>query len=213
MSHIKYKVGYLDEDEIWMALVRNKLSSEFDIFLIEIPITLEGIWGYIQSKELDALVVDFQLFDSGKVSFDGNDVVQTITAHNQHFPIIVLTAHEDRALDELDNVLIIKGKSMINDAEELPNFIKMLKALIYAYKTKLIDSQQTILELQKKDVLTEPEESKLFNAQLFLAETCKDDTVSPNQFSIGYSKQLQELLDATHNLLNELKENSIEYGA
>lgn len=205
MPSIKYKVGYLDEDEIWMALVRKKLSSDFDICLIDIPITLEGIWEYIQNNELDALVVDFQLFDSGKVSFDGNDVVQTITAHNQHFPIIVLTAHENRAFDELDNVLIIRGKKMMNDADELPNFIKMLNALIKSYKAKLADSQQTILELQKKNVLTEQEESILFNAQRFLAETCKDDTVSPNQFSIGYSKQLQELLDTANNLLNELK--------
>ena len=205
MSSIKFKVGYLDEDEIWMALVRKKLSSDFDICLIDIPITLEGIWEYIQNKELDALVVDFQLFDSGKVSFDGNDVVQAITAHNQHFPIIVLTAHENRALDELDNVLIIKGKKMMNDADELPNFIKMLNALIKSYKAKLTDSQQTILELQKKNILTEQEESILFNAQRFLAETCKDDTVSPNQFSIGYSKQLQELLDTANNLLSELK--------
>lgn len=205
MSSIKFKVGYLDEDEIWMALVRKKLSSDFDICLIDIPITLEGIWEYIQNNELDALVVDFQLFDSGKVSFDGNDVVQAITAHNQHFPIIVLTAHENRALDELDNVLIIKGKKMMNDADELPNFIKMLNALIKSYKAKLTDSQQTILELQKKNILTEQEESILFNAQRFLAETCKDDTVSPNQFSIGYSKQLQELLDTANNLLSELK--------
>lgn len=206
MSNIKYKVGYLDEDEIWMALVRQKLSSVFDIYLIDIPITLEGIWEFILDHELDALVVDFQLFDSGKVSFDGNDVVQTITAHNQHFPIIVLTAHENRALDELDNVLIVKGKRMINNADELPNFTKMLNALIKSYKTRLTDSQQTILELQKKDILNEQEESKLFNAQRFLAETCKDNTVSPNQFSAGYSKQLQNLLDMANNLLDELKE-------
>ena len=151
-------------------------------------------------------MVDFQLFDSGKVSFNGNDVVQTITAHNQHFPIIVLTAHENRALDELDNVLIVKGKRMINDADELPNFTKMLNALIKSYKTKLTDSQQTILELQKKDVLNELEESKLFNAQRFLAVLCKDDTVSPNQFSAGYSKQLQKLLDMANTLLDELKD-------
>lgn len=206
MSNIKYKVGYLDEDEIWMALVRQKLSSVFDIYLIDIPITLEGIWEFILDHELDALVVDFQLFDSGKVSFDGNDVVQTITAHNQHFPIIVLTAHENRALDELDNVLIVKGKRMINNADELPNFTKMLNALIKSYKTRLTDSQQTILELQKKDILNEQEESKLFNAQLFLAETCKDNTVSPNQFSAGYSKQLQNLLDMANTLLDELKD-------
>lgn len=207
MSNIKYKVGYLDEDEIWMALVRKKLSLFFDICLIDIPITLEGVWKFILDHELDALVVDFQLFDSGKVSFDGNDVVQEITAHNQHFPIIVLTAHENRALDELDNVLIVRGKRMINDADELPNFIKMLTALIKSYQTKLIDSQQTILELQKKDVLNEKEESRLFNAQRFLAETCKDDTVSPNQFSMGYSKQLQELLNMANTLLEELKDN------
>lgn len=206
MSNIKYKVGYLDEDEIWMALVRQKLSSVFDIYLIDIPITLEGIWEFILDHELDALMVDFQLFDSGKVSFDGNDVVQTITAHNQHFPIIVLTAHENRALDELDNVLIVKGKRMINNADELPNFTKMLNALIKSYKTRLTDSQQTILVLQKKDILNEQEESKLFNAQRFLAETCKDNTVSPNQFSAGYSKQLQNLLDMANTLLDELKD-------
>lgn len=205
MSNIKFKVGYLDEDEIWMALVRQKLSSEFDICLIDIPISLEGIWDYIQNNNLDALVVDFQLFDSGKVSYNGNDVVQAITSHNQHFPIIVLTAHENRALDELENVLIIKGKKMINNADELPNFIKMLNALIRSYKSRLTESQQTILSLQKKDALTEYEESLLFKAQCFLAETCKDDAVSPNQFSIGYSKQLQGLLDTANSLLNELK--------
>ena len=205
MANNKYKVGYLDEDEMWMALVRNKLSSAFDICLIDIPITLEGIWEYILDNELDAIIVDFQLFDSGKVSFDGNDVVQAIMAHNKHFPIIVLTAHENRALDELDNVLIIKGKRIINDTADLPNFIKMLNAMIRSYKTKLANSQNLILDLQHKDNLTEQEESMLYNAQLFLAETCKDDTVSPNQFSIGYSKQLQELLNTANDLLKELQ--------
>lgn len=205
MANNKYKVGYLDEDEMWMALVRNKLSSAFNICLIDIPITLEGIWEYILDYELDAIIVDFQLFDSGKVSFDGNDVVQTITAHNKHFPIIVLTAHENRALDELDNVLIIKGKRVINDTADLPNFIKMLNAMIRSYKTKLANSQNLILDLQQKDILTEPEESMLYNAQLFLAETCMDDTVSPNQFSTGYSKQLQELLNKANDLLKELQ--------
>lgn len=205
MADNKYKVGYLDEDEMWMALVRNKLSSAFNICLIDIPITLEGIWEYILDYELDAIIVDFQLFDSGKVSFDGNDVVQTITAHNKHFPIIVLTAHENRALDELDNVLIVKGKRVINDTADLPNFIKMLNAMIRSYKTKLANSQNLILDLQQKDILTEPEESMLYNAQLFLAETCMDDTVSPNQFSTGYSKQLQELLNKANDLLKELQ--------
>ena len=205
MANNKYKVGYLDEDEMWMALVRNKLSSAFNICLIDIPITLEGIWEYILDYELDAIIVDFQLFDSGKVSFDGNDVVQTITAQNKHFPIIVLTAHENRALDELDNVLIIKGKRVINDTADLPNFIKMLNAMIRSYKTKLANSQNLILDLQQKDILTEPEESMLYNAQLFLAETCMDDTVSPNQFSTGYSKQLQELLNKANDLLKELQ--------
>lgn len=203
---MQYKIGYLDEDEMWKAIVRNKLSKEFDVCLIDIPITLDGIWNFVVDKELDALIVDFQLFDSGKVSFDGKAVVQAITAHNQHFPIIVLTAFENSAFDKLDNVLIIKGKRIINDSAELPNFIKMLNALICSYKSKLADSQQTIQVLQKKDILTEEEEAILFNAQLFLAETCKTDTISPNLFSIGYSRQLQGLLNATDALLNELKQ-------
>lgn len=206
MSSNKYKIGYLDEDEIWMALVRNKLSPYFDVNLIGIPIPLEEIWGFIIEKELDALIVDFQLFDSGKVSYDGGGVVEEITRHNQHFPIIVLTAHENSAFEKLDNVLIIKGKKLINDAAELPNFVKMLDALIRTYKTKLNESQRIIQELQKKDILSAKEESLLFNAQRYISETCYDDTVPVNQYSMGYSKQLQSLLDTTNALLKEIKE-------
>ena len=189
-----------------MALVRSKLSTEFDVSLLELPITLEGVWSFIRERELDALIVDFQLFDSGKVSFDGNDVVKAITAHNEHFPIIVLTAHENRALDELENVLIIKGKKLINDSEALPVFVKMLKALIQSYKSKVEDCQQILLELQKKETLTEEEESKLFRAQQFLAEIAKDGAVPSNLFSIGYSRQLQGLLDTANSLLFKLNQ-------
>jgi hypothetical protein len=82
----------------------------------------------------------------------------------------------------------------------------MLDALIRTYKTKLNESQRIILELQKKEKLSAKEESLLFNAQRYISETCYDDTVPVNQYSMGYSKQLQGLLDTANALLKEIKE-------
>lgn len=207
MTESKYKVGYLDEDEMYIAIVRSKLSSAFDISPIEVPIELEQIWTEVQNRGLDALIVDFQLYGSGEVSFDGNDVVKAVSAHNKHFPMIILTSYESKALDELDNVLIIKGKNQVNNPEELPIFIKMLSSLISSYKSKLADCQNTVLKLQNKDSLSVQEEALLYKAQLFLSEVSLDDTVSANMFSQSYSKQLNDLLAATDDLISKLKNN------
>jgi hypothetical protein len=214
MEEVKYKIGYLDEEENWKALVRSKLKDDFCLDLIDIPIALDEIWPYITDNALDALIVDFRLYESGKVSYDGGKVVQEIMKHNTHFPIFIITSYEENALADCENVLIIHGKELFTDGydSQLNTFKIRLKSVIRIYKAKVEESKKILLELGKKErknvAITSEDDANRFNAELFLSEIDKDDATPPNLYSIGYSTQLREMLSTAKEIVEKLKQNS-----
>lgn len=208
MSEKKYNIGYIDEDEICQATARQKLSADFNVVLIDVPFKLEDIWEFVLDNELDALIVDFRLFESGQVPYDGTQVVSEVKKHNEHFPMFIMTSYENDAVEKSDNVLIIRGKEILRDREQLDKFVVVLKASINSYKKKVESAKMTILNIEDKlskgEILTAAEDAERFKAQLFLIETDKDESFPKNLASLGYSSQLKNVLDKTDELLEKL---------
>ncbi len=208
----KYNIGYLDEEELWQAIAINKLGSEFNVTVVDFPISLDKIWQFIIDNYIDAIIVDFRLYGSGQVSYTGADVVSEIMKHNKYFHIFIMTAFEKDAIDKSENVLIINGKGVLSEdkgKDALDNFILVLKHVIKSYKDRMENAKATILELHRKSLsgqtLSPEEDEALFHAELFLNETDKDNALPSNLNSIGYSCQLKEIIRKTDNLISELK--------
>lgn len=206
----KYNIGYLDEEELWQAMAVARFSTEFNVTVVDFPITLDRIWPFIVGKNLDAMIVDFRLYGSGQVSYDGADVVSEIMKHNAHFPIFIMTSYEEDAIEHSENVLIVNGKDVISDQDNaaFDRFTLILKNVIRTYKDKVADAKAKILEIKRKveagEILSPADDEALFRAELFLNEIDKDNSLPSNLTSIGYSNQLKELIDKTDSLIKSI---------
>lgn len=209
MSEFKYNIGYLDEEELWQAQAIKRFGTEFNVKLIEIPISLSDIWTSIIDNELDALIVDFRLFESGKVTYDGARVVSEIMKHNEHFPMFIMTSYENNAVEQSENVLIIRGKDVLTDDELFEKFVLVLKTSISSYRKKVENAKATLLEIEQKILAgketTPTDDVARFKAELFLSEINKDNSMPINFNSMGHSQQMQEMLDMTKTLVEKLK--------
>lgn len=200
----KYKIGYLDEEESWNLQAWTSLKNDFDLFIFKLPIQLSDIWAKVQEQELDAMIIDYKLYSSGVVSYDGNEVIKEIASHNSHFPMILMTSYQTDAVKNSTEVLSIRGKEILNNSKdkELEIFIQILKAKIdnyYSHKKTNID---ILLKLNTKDKLTAVEEAEKFKAELYLSELDIDNSVAPNMLSSAYSSQLRDLLQQLKSLDN-----------
>ncbi|MFV0403904.1 MAG: hypothetical protein ACK5KV_08135 [Bacteroides graminisolvens] len=210
MNDFKYNIGYLDEEELWQAQAMQRFGTEFNVKLIEIPISLSDIWTFIVDNELDAMIVDFRLFESGQVTYDGAQVISEIIKHNEHFPMFIMTSYENNAVEQSENVLIIRGKDVLTDDELFEKFSQVLKASISSYRKKVEKAKTDLLEIAQKirtgGQTTPADDAIRFNAELFLSQINKDNSMPMNLNSMGHSQQMEKMLDMTKDLLKKLKD-------
>ena len=203
-----FTIGYLDEEEQWKLMFRNSLKSDFNIVLLDLPEKVSDIWQIVEKENLDALVVDFLLIESGKVIYKGNDVVKDIRSHNLHLPMFVITSYEDNAIELCEDVFIVRGKEMLTDTQKLSLFKKMLSRAINTYNHQILEANETVLEINRKlekgMSLSAEEEEKRFRAERFLAELNIPDSFDSNMLTSAYSSQLQSLIDAANKIVDSI---------
>lgn len=194
MEEKKYNVGYLDEEEQWQLTARNGLISDFKVSVLDLPQSSKEIWPVVLEKELDALIVDFRLFESGEVTYDGDDVIKEVQRHNRHFPLFIMTSYENDAISHCEDVLIIRDKRMFQNEEELLRFKHVLKGHVDAYYNKERDCKQRLLELNKLETLSPSQKEEKFEIELYLAELDLDNSPALNLLSSGYTESMESML-------------------
>lgn len=203
-----FTIGYLDEEEQWKLMFRNSLKSDFNIVLFDLPEKASDIWKIVEEENLDALIVDFRLFESGIVIYNGNDVVKDIRSHNLHLPMFVITSYEDNAIELCEDVYIVRGKDMLTDTQKMSLFKKMLSRAINTYNHQILEANKTVLEINRKlekgMSLSAEEEEKRFRAERFLAELNIPDSFDSNMLTSAYSSQLQSLIDAANKIVDSI---------
>ena len=205
MDNRNYIVGYLDEEEQWRLTARNGLLSDFKVVVLDMVKTPESIWPVILDKKLDALIVDFRLFEGGKVTYDGNDIIREVQRHNLHFPLFIMTSYENDAFSHCDDVLIIRDKRMFQNEEELTRFKNTLKGRLDAYYIKKDNYCRKLLELNKLSVLSPSQKEEKFLIELYLSELDLDHSPALNLLSSEYSESMAELLKLAKEISSSLK--------
>ena len=205
MDKKNYIIGYLDEEEQWRLTARNGLKSDFKIVVLDLPQTPDMVWPAIIENKLDALIVDFRLFESGEVTYNGNDVIVEVQKHNKHFPLFVMTSYENDAFSQCEDVLIIRDKSMFQKDEELLRFKQTLKSRLDSYYRKKEECRQRLLELNKQDVLTQLQKEEKFKTELYLSELDLDNAPALNLLSSGYTETMESILKLAEDISSSLK--------
>lgn len=204
MDKNDYIVGYLDEEEQWRLTARNGLRPDFKVVVLDMVQTPDQIWSAILENKLDALIVDFRLFESGEVTYDGNDIIQEVQRHNLHFPLFIMTSYENDAFSQCEDVLIIRDKSMFQNDEELARFKQTLKGRLDAYFKKENTFRLRLLELNKLKSLTQPQKEEKFKIELYLSELDLDNSPALNLLSSEYTDKMDTILKLAKDISSSL---------
>ncbi len=212
---MKYKIAYIDEDEAWINTFYQTFKDDFDIIRIKADskTTLDGIVNLILEEELDGVITDYLLDESGDVEFNGNKIVEAINKYKPHFPVLMLTAHETQAIDQTENVNIIYDKDALDGENEkrLSIFKTKIKSNIERHQQLQELTQKRIEELSLKrnnDELVPEEEEELTKLFIRLDELQPEGKDIPaNLVKPEAITKLNSLVDQTRAILDELKKS------
>lgn len=204
----KYRIGYLDEDEGYQAKFYQAFKNEFDIKILPIE-NINNVYDvlrFINDEELDALVVDYRLADSGQLTFNGDSVVDLINSQKKYFPLVMLTSYAQDAIAHMEDVYIVKDKEEIESSANL--FLKQLKTAIDRYQTKIITAENKIKELSEKKVLSIQEEEELLRLHIFMNEVDPEANQLPASLLTSSAiNNISDLVKESKELLSILKKN------
>ena len=204
----KYRIGYLDEDEGYQAKFYQAFKNEFDIKILPID-NINNVYDvlrFINDEELDALVVDYRLADSGQLTFNGDSVVDLINSQKKYFPLVMLTSYAQDAIAHMEDVYIVKDKEEIESSANL--FLKQLETAIDRYQTKIITAENKIKELSEKKVLSIQEEEELLRLHIFMNEVDPEANQLPASLLTSSAiNNISDLVKESKELLSILKKN------
>ena len=204
----KYRIGYLDEDEGYQAKFYQAFKNEFDIKILPIE-NINNVYDvlrFINDEELDALVVDYRLADSGQLTFNGDSVVDLINSQKKYFPLVMLTSYAQDARAHMEDVYIVKDKEEIESSANL--FLKQLETAIDRYQTKIITAENKIKELSEKKVLSIQEEEELLRLHIFMNEVDPEANQLPASLLTSSAiNNISDLVKESKELLSILKKN------
>ena len=204
----KYRIGYLDEDESYQAKFYQAFKNEFDIKILPIE-NINNVYDvlrFINDEELDALVVDYRLADSGQLTFNGDSVVDLINSQKKYFPLVMLTSYAQDAIAHMEDVYIVKDKEEIESSANL--FLKQLETAIDRYQTKIITAENKIKELSEKKVLSIQEEEELLRLHIFMNEVDPEANQLPASLLTSSAiNNISDLVKESKELLSILKKN------
>ena len=202
----KYRIGYLDEDEGYQAKFYQAFKNEFDIKILPIE-NINNVYDvlrFINDEELDALVVDYRLADSGQLTFNGDSVVDLINSQKKYFPLVMLTSYAQDAIAHMEDVYIVKDKEEIESSANL--FLKQLETAIDRYQTKIITAENN--ELSEKKVLSIQEEEELLRLHIFMNEVDPEANQLPASLLTSSAiNNISDLVKESKELLSILKKN------
>lgn len=204
----KYRIGYLDEDEGYQAKFYQAFKNEFDIKILPIE-NINNVYDvlrFINDEELDALVVDYRLADSGQLTFNGDSVVDLINSQKKYFPLVMLTSYAQDAIAHMEDVYIVKDKEEIESSANL--FLKQLETAIDRYQTKIITAENKIKDLSEKKVLSIQEEEELLRLHIFMNEVDPEANQLPASLLTSSAiNNISDLVKESKELLSILKKN------
>ena len=209
----RHRIGYIDEDKGWRVTFRQYLKDEFEIVLFDIDegTTLEGLVEDIFQQDVDMLVIDFRLDETGAVDFNADTLVQKIQERNLYYPLIILTSFESDALDHLENANIVNGKDLLSGDmdDKVPVLKHKIRKIADDYAAKMKTAYKTLGNLEKKrteEGLKPNEEDEFVEVNTFIDKaTSSKGRLARSFYAVDTNKKLDELIAKTEEILKQIQ--------
>jgi DNA-binding NarL/FixJ family response regulator len=207
----KYKIGFVDEAPEWILQFKRFANGNFDVesFALSENTTLDSLVNEIRGKNLDCVIVDFELKESELLQFNGDEIVDKIREKTPYFPLFIITNKDEMdVLNQAEDNDIVYDKDLLtNDKKE--TFILRIKNKIEHYYAKIEHANQEIERLVQQKTersLAPTEEEQLSEYYLFLEKIYPDEKVLPSNLTRPESiSQLNDFVENTRKILEELK--------
>jgi hypothetical protein len=211
-----YTIAYVDESESWISSFYQTLKNDFKVIpiLVDNKSTIDGIIYKVFDEKVDGVVTDYLLEEEGDVSFNGNNLVDSLKGRNPYFPVLMLTSYEPQAISHTEDVNIIYGKGLFDgeSEEELAIFITKVKTNIERYYQRIEETKRDIDQLVSKKTsegLNLLEEEKLSKLLIMADELEPENKEIPSHFNTPESiSQLTSFTMMTKQILDELKKRN-----
>ena len=219
-----YKILFIDEEK--------ETLEDFEEFVEDFPakIELKAITKLpLADKEEmieliiklapDALISDFRLNEMKTdidytVPYNGVELVEEFQSIRTDFPCFVLTALDDEAVNQSDDVNIVYVKNILHNKEEgnaKAKFLDRVVSQIEHYKKKIENAKEELTELVKVRQAGEANidiENRIIILDDFLEKSIDARNSIPSEFkTLSNSNRLDNILNKVDDLLNKLGDN------
>lgn len=174
------KLGYIDEDESFQNSFYHFFKDDFSVKIFDLTeeTILDELINEVYTSKLDMLIVDYNLVETGIVTFNGNVIIDKIKEKLPSLPLMILTSDESDALNHVSDGLIVYSKDEYHNNDQI--FKKKVLNAIVDYQDKIEKNKEIVKSLTDKKSenggeLTLDEEEKLFSAYIYLNKVYPED--------------------------------------
>ena len=146
MADNRYRIGFIDESPEWILQFKRFANGNFDVesFVLSENTTLEGLVNEIRSKNLDCVVVDFELKESELLQFNGDEIVEKIREKTPYFPLFIITNKDEiDVLNQVEDNDIVYDKDLVT-GDKQETFILRIKNKIEHYYFRIEHANREI---------------------------------------------------------------------
>lgn len=217
-----YRILFIDEeqddiDSFKDYIEEKDVDKSFEVIstypLGELDDMLEAIW----SSHVDAVITDFMLNEikeniNYNVPYNGVELVHEISSKREDYPCFVMTAFDDDAVGQSEDVNIVYIKGILHGTEKestaKATFLDRVKNQILHYRSKLDNAEKRLLELiekGEKEILNASEEEEMVYLDSLIEKSLDKESVVPKIVKEKKeSESLVELLKMVDELTNKL---------
>jgi len=220
-----YKILFIDEEkdtlEDFEEFVENFPSKVELKPLTSLPLaSKDEMIEYIIKLAPDALVADFRLNEMKNdikynIPYNGVDLVEEYQSIRNHFPCFVLTALDDEAVNQSDDVNIVYIKNILYNKEEgnaKAKFLDRVLGQIEHYKSRIENAKKELDELVnlrqtgKADIDIE---NRIIELDDFLEKSIDAKNSIPSEFkTLSNSNRLDSILNKVDELLKKIDKDA-----
>lgn len=206
----KIRLIYLDEEESWQSTAYSRLKNDFVLHIPpELPKNIKELWPMIREYAPQAILIDYRLNESGKLSYTGDDVIKEFHKHNKHLPMFIITSYEDDALIKCEEAQIIRSKDILTRSDLFVKLKNIITASVNNYNKRKVLAESIIRNIQEKilkgEELLEVELESRFDAELYLSELDLDNSVRADLLTSKSNNTLDELLSYAKEIIASRK--------
>lgn len=212
----KYKVAYIDEDRSDIREFQRQVHSILDVLDFIPKPNLDDFVEELLNSGAEAIIADHRLNEyreevKDHINYTGTQLLERVWEKRKGFPGIVLTSHDDDAVQQIENVNYVYPKEMLSNTQSVGKvtLAEKIRLQIEHYQATLRKKDARFHELLEKSnsgKLTELEENELLELDSFLESSLNNyNALPPQKKSLLVTGKLDELLKSTHDLLKAIK--------